>query len=479
MTKTLPKTQSDRRWKGPRVQWNQELRLGLHLLNSVFNFNGHQKVAIFCVIFKDHLQRCGDPEVTVGKLSIQYGEKQKPSTKHHWAFCDDNSLEATLERDALKGKIESAAQQLTSANAPVGPSHRALATPTHLGSPKSPQPKQTVLDLHEFVYEPITPSTALKQRRIVEAVDPDTRVVQRTPLTIPTVARAVKSAKSPKTPKSPRRLDATIRHQIRFGEGVLLTPQEKFETTLPLVYPPEDKAHPNLTGLLYRLWDEDSQSPLTSDGFLAGSFKAMPTIDPPPPPTAEAPMWNAMATHLNQDEVDTPFISTSMSLVWIIRLAVKVTQYGKTDKNISIIDPGKISRQKVFHAQPFHDALKKKRCFTKAAFMYHGQFEVLTYHQIPAEAIIKTFKFSDIITLTSRLPEVSALLRLQQIVIPRKGYLRSILPTLRAQNVTLTPPAIRSMANVAKFLGLRYTSSLGHISGVGKVPHPYSSLSAY
>jgi hypothetical protein len=63
------------------------------------------------------------------------------------------------------------------------------------------------------------------------------------------------------------------------------------------------------------------------------------------------------------------------------------------------------------------------------------------------------------------LPDVSALLRLDEIAIKNKSYNNKVLPELRQQNVRLTRKVLDSMANTIKFLGIDHTSP-AFVSGV-------------
>ena len=51
-----------------QVKWTEQMRLTLDVLMLDFDFDHATKVDIFCNVFKDHLRRCGNPEVKWSKL---------------------------------------------------------------------------------------------------------------------------------------------------------------------------------------------------------------------------------------------------------------------------------------------------------------------------------------------------------------------------------------------------------------------------
>lgn len=101
--------------------------------------------------------------------------------------------------------------------------------------------------------------------------------------------------KSPKTPtksikrsrsSSRRPIDATITYELPSGAKFLLTPEEFRETQEDLKPIAKADAHPYVP-LLFRYSTPTCQSPLTTNGFLAGRFRT--TIIPPPaPPSLES-----------------------------------------------------------------------------------------------------------------------------------------------------------------------------------------------
>ena len=93
------------------------------------------------------------------------------------------------------------------------------------------------------------------------------------------------------------------------------------------------------------------------------------------------------------DRIHSPYISTANNLAWIIRLAVGESLKGVTGGNISVIDATvsgacavlrnidcltpqqAIGRKSIFHAMPFHTALRNKYSFDRGAWRYAGKHE--------------------------------------------------------------------------------------------------------
>lgn len=60
---------------------------------------------------------------------------------------------------------------------------------------------------------------------------------------------------------------------------------------------------------------------------------------------------------------------------WIIRLAVQESEKGVTSGRITVLNAHALDRRSVFHAQPLHKELRKKRPFSNGAFRYQGMRE--------------------------------------------------------------------------------------------------------
>lgn len=280
--------------KDLRIVWNEDLRLGLDILMLEFKskLNNQSKLRVFSRVFDDHMRQSGYPEVTWKKLDIQFHEKKNkkdsPSIARQWQVCTQSDANAARRR-SLRARIDQAIQEL---NVPVsGELVSAEPRPTLRKRALSPRPlssdssSQASASLASAPQGLDTSSRSTKRERVTTlGNNPD-----RDP---------ADSETSPQNPQDWRlvpRTDTTIWHQVQPGYGVWISARRKEVIDRELVYPAEEVAHPKLTTLLYRTWDERSQSPLTAEGFLSGSSRSMPTIDLPHPPNENAPMWKAMA----------------------------------------------------------------------------------------------------------------------------------------------------------------------------------------
>jgi hypothetical protein len=234
--------------KKARIVWTEELRLGLYLLKTDFDFGPVKMAAIFAQMFDSHLRTCGLPEVFPSKLNIQYCERNKPAAKHLWTICDDDSFEVETMRDALKARIAQVAQSSGLDRTQETDDGAALPTPPRsVASASRKRIASFAFHADSDDETPPTPATPTKKLRLVQAVDPTQRYIPPPPPCTPRLT------KTPKTPKSQRRLNATVWHEIKEGVGSWLTPEEyEASATYDPVPPPEHLAQPNLTTLLYR-----------------------------------------------------------------------------------------------------------------------------------------------------------------------------------------------------------------------------------
>ncbi|KAK5163118.1 uncharacterized protein LTR77_010902 [Saxophila tyrrhenica] len=472
-----------------QIKWTEDMRLTLDVLMLDFNFDRDTAVALFSGMFKDHLRKCNDPEVNWRKLHVQHKEKKREADAgrmRNWGFCMLTDEHAFARRNAVKAKISKAKRELSTVDTPPTTSRTTPAArpkpvtsaanaskkitlptpPSSASTPRTSLPRNvrstwkkrsaSIASLTESEDElVVTPPRSNKARKVVTAVSPNQPADP--PATPGSRTQALKTWRESRT-------DATEYVEIRPGKGAWLSMARAIDARGPPVCPHDDKAHPNVTGLMYRVYDEQSQSPLSPHGFVAGRHALTLRLPASPPPTKQSPAWIDMALHLNRDKVHTPFVSCSINLMWTLRLALEEGQRGR-EKKISIIDSSRLERKKVFWARPFHAALCKVVQFTKGAFYYHGKWEFMIYDRIPRNAVIKTVSVQDIYDLASRLPDVGATLRLNQIAKLNKGYLSQVLPALKAQNMKLTAPVIKSIARIAEFLGVGHTFPL-FVSGI-------------
>ena len=115
---------------------------------------------------------------------------------------------------------------------------------------------------------------------------------------------------------------------------------------------------------------------------------------------------------------------------------------------------------------------------------YHGMHEWLVWAKMPQVgdiphgccsrtntwsqvAIMHTFTVKQLLSLSQNSPAINAFLRLDMISEHRKGYAKTILPALKAHNVSLRPNVIKTIAQVLRnMLGLDGATRCEFISHV-------------
>lgn len=375
-------------------------RLALHLMHTEFDLDRNAKDEVFKVVFET--TRLGETT-----LSAQYNEHRYGYRSHLWqrVLSPPQTGPEMIRRTALKAKIASIAKSLGYNDAV----QRSEEVEHHISLPGLQSYNAYLYDngqwLEDHRLDPQGPSDASSSkvsqttvkgvRNLVTAVghdDNDDEIDNPTRKHgrrgSPTIAQTPKKrgrprkypVTSPTTERTPqsstarRRPDATVNFQnTPSGGSIWLTPKQYEETQGNLRPVPAELAHPPVA-LLLRYWDDNCQSKLTDDGFIAGRY-AETFIPPPTPPTLDDFLWSDAHLHLDRKKVASPFISTSNHFTWIVRLAVKQFQLDSSSNGrITLIDASKINRSAVFAAQPFHRELCRKRCFDNAAFMYHGIF---------------------------------------------------------------------------------------------------------
>ena len=198
---------------------------------------------------------------------------------------------------------------------------------------------------------------------------------------------------------------------------------------------------------------------------MAGRF-SFSGIPPAAPPILGSPQfpWTDFQSHLNRDQFYSPFVSTSNHFIWTLRLALKMAESGKVGY-ISLIDPMKLDREAVYHAQPYHRSLCKKFCFTRGAHFYHGLHEFMIWAKISRSAVITTIEVKTLLDLAKRDNAIGAVLRLDMLAAARSAYAKTTLPALKRQGIKLTSETITAIAKVCSVLHLDGS----HIEALGSV----------
>nr|POE77372.1 hypothetical protein CFP56_09019 [Quercus suber] len=250
------------------------------------------------------------------------------------------------------------------------------------------------------------------------------------------------------------------------GATLTLTATEFAATQTELVPVPWAAAHPPLTGLLFRYWHNKSSGfNSATEGFIAGRYMFTNVMPPTPPQCEEFKEWSDVFSHLNGDEIASPYVSVSNSFAWICRQALGQSERGQTNIRITVIDASTLDREKVFHAKPYHKEIRKKYAFTDGAHRYPATYELLVWHEIPQQAILGTFTIQDLLSLETKDASIATALRLQELSEQNRGYRTTILPRWIAEKVGLDDGIIRTMAELCDFAKAN-VSSIEHVSYV-------------
>ncbi|KAK4948254.1 hypothetical protein LTR10_012788 [Elasticomyces elasticus] len=278
------------------------------------------------------------------------------------------------------------------------------------------------------VVPPVTPLAA-SRKRSHSGADEDTLATENgSPLVQPrkrtlisvTITTTPVSVTEPDNDEAakPSRRNATIPHTTEAGYSFPLTPKEYAKKQGGRLPVPDSKAHSLPAGsLLFRYWDENTQCPLKDGGFKAKRF-AVRHLAPAPLPKSDSVYfdWNDLHAHLNGDETETAFVSTSNCLV--------------------------------LHAAPFVRELKKTFSFTNGAWNYPGTHEFVVYAKIPAGAIVP---------IIGQAPRFD-ILELEG------GFLTKLRLMLEEAKVQLLPSVINAVARIIRELLPGGDASAQHIS---------------
>ncbi|KAK5126694.1 hypothetical protein LTR85_009628 [Meristemomyces frigidus] len=453
--------------------WDAQQRTGesLHLLYTQFEYDLAQITAIFNEMYKDHLAACnifsGLPATTVKAQYSSTERKRKPGI---WeSICaEPPSVEERHLRNRLIKRIKEVAATLRQRQSD-NPAVDSPAVPDTLGvitrKRNRTAARNVTSDAGGDTDQPTRP-TKRSTNAVVLLSRPAT--LSRLTTTARTLPTPPKTPRTPRTPRSPgaRRPAATIRYTLEDGTSMNLTPQEFERTKKDLVPVLEAAAHPASSALLFRYWDENSQSKLIRGQFKAGKYRTA-NIPPGPLPELDSKYfpWTEICSHLNRDLTRSPFISTSNHLCWILRLAAKEASRGVTGGQVTIIDAAALESRNVYHVPPFHKTLCAKRPFTKGAQRYHGSHEFMVYHKIPSSAVVSTFAVQELLGLSRTVPALGNVLRFN--VLTMAGdYRKKLRRMLREDDVQLKPEIVSAMARLCRFMGLSTQTPMSQISHV-------------
>ncbi|KAK8195954.1 hypothetical protein M8818_007105 [Zalaria obscura] len=233
---------------------------------------------------------------------------------------------------------------------------------------------------------------------------------------------------------------------------------EHRKARLPRI-PDEAEAQGNIPTVFYRVYHDDSQGRNGPDGFISGLFKHMHGGGfPPPPPFSDPRVLYDVLYHMDRKEIPSPFISVSITLNWVIRMALQAMKDGRQNVRVAVVDATIAAKGKAaFYAKAYHKSL----CTTDAAkpfrglnWMYSGSHEYLIWANIPPEAILSDFPISELSGLAATTPALTDFLKLDILGVTGHNLRSTIMPYLKEQNVQMTPARVAGIAKLAVFLGV-------------------------
>lgn len=247
----------------------------------------------------------------------------------------------------------------------------------------------------------------------------------------------------------------------RMGNTPILLPLDKFQTAPPTDQDyrnvSEEDAHPWLSPILFRSWDDQSRGMNSAHGFKSGrtEFARAPTR---PPPLCKDVEWTDFAEHVNPNRhlehpIPSPFISTSSRLIWTIQQALR--KLGPSG-HISIIDASVLDPLSVYYLPPFHEQLHRHIVFDKGAQYYKGLNEHLVWNSIPPPAMLRTFTLSSLCALANSDAVINRLLRLE--TLKSDSRLDRTIRAFKQDRISVGNQEAAAIARLAIFFGLGHAS---------------------
>ncbi|KAF2206731.1 hypothetical protein CERZMDRAFT_103032 [Cercospora zeae-maydis SCOH1-5] len=495
-----PKKSSNAR--APRLTWTREMRVGLCLIITEFKAVAEDKTVLFNKVFAGELTASGVRDGARTKvLNAQWNESK---TKEHWRSITaaPTTREEVILREGLRRRIRQAfqsgdeprASKMTSRKVRVDdliavhdrddilvPHRQPLPTPPSSAARVAPRRASALVPMVPMV--PITPTRDPKRQRAApedEATDdsdgeytPSRSKRARIAFTnwgyrkealptslMPTPSTSPKSLIKP-SPRKSRPASAKVPILLADGKTIMASKALSQTVGQPLVPIPRHVAKPPLPDLLFRYYVERTPRDHNSErGFTARKYFQFPPSAPP-----KTLDFKDILNHMDRRPTETPLISCSNKLIWIINLAIKDLQNAGTAGRIALIDPSVLGEQAIFWALPFHNEVASKTAlFKNGAFRYPGKYEHLVWGAIPKEAIISTVKVTDLLNLPRSHPELERILRYG--VLQGHGSMTNKETLLRRQNVQLDLHAAKGIALLARCMGATAQTPIQVISHI-------------
>ncbi|KAF3216947.1 hypothetical protein TWF192_000850 [Orbilia oligospora] len=154
------------------------------------------------------------------------------------------------------------------------------------------------------------------------------------------------------------------------------------------------------TDILFRYSDDESFGYNSDTIIRAGLFRDISQPVPEPLEMNSPGFDKHAANHLNREKIPTPMISTSNSLMWVLRKAALSRRWtSATNPRITIIDPRYL--EKTYRASDFITGLCKRQPMIPAAHRYGGHYDILVWAEIPKQAIVNVIDYFELLHATS------------------------------------------------------------------------------
>ncbi|KAJ6259619.1 hypothetical protein Dda_5257 [Drechslerella dactyloides] len=152
--------------------------------------------------------------------------------------------------------------------------------------------------------------------------------------------------------------------------------------------------------ILFRYWDDGSFGYNSNTLIRAGLFRDITQQVPEAPDMGSPEFDQHAANHINREKIATPMISTSNSLMWVLRKAALSRRCANaTNPRIAVVDPAYL--KKTFEVNDFISGLCKRQQMITAAHRYGGHYDILVWGEIPKEAIVNVMDYFELLRATS------------------------------------------------------------------------------
>jgi hypothetical protein len=209
-----------------------------------------------------------------------------------------------------------------------------------------------------------------------------------------------------------------------------------------------------IPSLLFRTYNVNSGGSNFPNHFRAGFFDNLPDEIPAPPASQDRFFIHSIGRHLRRDRFQSPFISFSPSLVWIVHKALESVGTGTGDNtlsaqqvNIAAVDGTMADTSRLWHAKPL---LLEVRKLNNGTFWpdkynkYCASTEWIAYGEV--SGVLATTTLSHLQKLATEVDSVEKILRLDIIRSkPRMYMLRNEFFTTQ---VTLAHSTIIGLAYI-------------------------------